>query len=127
MKAHYNLGITGVATRTIPLFRATDAGVLVGASFSQEGDTDGDKTFKIRNVTRGVDMSQALDIDALAALGHADIPVAAAVGDRAFRKGDLIAAVYTVTTAGAAGPTAVGLELDLEYVSHSRGTGQIGG
>lgn len=108
------IAIAGTATRTIPLVRAQRGGRLVGATFCQEADTDGTKTAKIRNLTRAVDMTAALDIAALAALAAADF-VVNQDGSADFSKNDLLALVYTVTVAGAAGPTNAGVSLDVSY------------
>lgn len=127
MRASYSVAVTGTATRTIPLFRAVGPGQICGvASVAQEAATDGTKTVKIRNVTRGVDMTADTAINGLGA-GGSTLLALAAQGNRHWRAGDVIALVYTVTAAGAQAPTNLGVDLDLEYTSQARGTGAIGG
>lgn len=109
-----HLTITGTATRTVPLWRATRSGKLVRASYAQELDTDGDKTLTLRNATKAVNMSSALDIDALAVLGHGEIVVNADTSAD-FDVGDLIVAVYTVNTAGTVAPGEAAIALDVNY------------
>jgi hypothetical protein len=107
MQQTFNLDIDGTATRDFPLFKAPAAGpgssgTLVRATYTQELDADGDKTIKIRNLTTSVDLTNTLDVDALGADAGADMVLAST--NVAWKAGDLIGAVYTVTTAGSVAP-----------------------
>lgn len=112
MVRNFNLNIPATATRTVPLMRATKPGRLVKASFFQELDADGTKTVQVRNATRGVNMSAALDVAALAAQAGAAI-VCNSDGSADFNENDLLVLVYTVTVAGAVAPGDIAVELDL--------------
>jgi hypothetical protein len=122
---NFNNDLDGTATRTVPLFRATKPGRLTKASWSQELAVDGAKTVKIRNETRAADMTAALTINGLGALGSGVI-VVNTDGSADIREGDLISCVYTVTTAGTVAAAESGIELDIQegaaYIS-----GGIGG
>ena len=125
MVRNFNVDLDTTATRTVPLFRATKPGRLTKGSVAQELDSDGDKTIKIRNATRAVDMTANLDVDALAALAGAPL-VVNVDGSADYAEGDLIVAVYTVNTAGSVAMGETGIELDCQegsaYIS-----GGIGG
>lgn len=127
MRQHYQLAIGLLVTRTITLFRAVNPGQLCGeATLAQETATDGTKSVKIRNLTRGVDMTEDKAISGLGAGGSTTLALGT-VGNRQWRKGDVIAAVYTATVAGAVAPTNLSIDLDMEYASQARGMGEIGG
>ncbi len=95
---------SGTTTVTIPLFRLTNKERLLAATFVQDNDTDGDKVIKIRNLTRSVDLTANLDVDALAADSGADFVLVTVESDLIGNVGDIIGAVYTVTTAGTVQP-----------------------
>ena len=90
------------ATRTVSGFRALYPCKLLAASWMQELAVDGAKTVKVRNETRALDITQALTINGLGALGGAALVVIGANAD--IRRGDIISIVYTVTTAGTVAP-----------------------
>lgn len=99
-----SINIVATATDNFPLIRAPQKMKLISASLFVSTDADGDKTAKIRNLTRSVDLTANLDVDAIAAdSGAAFVPVTVA-GDLVANAGDLIALVYTVTTAGTVQP-----------------------
>jgi len=109
-----SLAITLLVTRTITIFRAPRAGQLVGFTVAQETATDGTKNVKLRNLTRGVDMTPNPLISGVAAGGSVDVGYNND-GTAFFAKGDVIALVYTVAVAGAVAPTNLGIMLDVLY------------
>lgn len=116
-----SVDLPGTATRTVPAFRAIRPGRLIAASYAQELDADGTKNIKIRNATRAVDMTAALDVAALAALAGAAM-VVNTDGSADYTIGDLIVFVYTVTVAGASGAGAVTVGMDI-----NEGPAYVGG
>lgn len=107
------LNVPGNATTTFPLFRATRPGKLKAASWTHSGAVDGTKTVKVRNLTTGVDLTAALEIDGIAALGSSELALAAT--NVAWSKGDVIGLVYTVAVAGAVAPGQSGLEIETQH------------
>lgn len=105
-----NLDIGGTATRTVPLFRATHRLRIMAAAWMHENAVDGTKTVTIRNLTKGQDLTGALTINGLGALGSA----AFVPNIRIIDAGDRIGLVYTVTVAGTVAPGACNVFLDVE-------------
>lgn len=105
------IDVPGTATRTVPLFRAVRPGRLVGATWHHELAADGTKTVKVRNSTRGVDMTAAATISGLGALGSVAL-VPNTDGSADYAVGDAIDLVYTVTVAGTVAAGAAGVQLD---------------
>lgn len=108
-RQYHNVDLDATATRDFPLFVAMQDGFLRAAFFSQELDTDGDKVIKIRNLTTSVDLTNNLDIDALAA--DASAAFVLATTNVPWKKGDVIGLVYTVATAGAVAPGEVAISM----------------
>lgn len=108
----FGLDIAGTATRTVPLFRATRKGTLKAATWVQELDADGTKTVTIRNRTKALNMTSALDIAALPAQASAAFALTA---NTAIDAGDQIELVYTVTVAGVTAPGACGVTMEVQH------------
>jgi hypothetical protein len=106
MDRTFKADLDGSSTRTVPLLVAQTDLTLRAATFAQELDTDGDKTCHLRNVTQGLNLTDTLDVDALGALGQAAF---ANIVATPIKKGDLLALVYTVTTAGTVHPGEVAI------------------
>jgi hypothetical protein len=121
LQEYSGLDIAGTATRTVPLLRAIRPGRLVGASIRVETAPDGTKTVKIRNNTRGVDMTAALTVSGLAALAGAAF-VVNTDGSADYTIGDSIDLVYTVTVAGTVGLGCAAVAMDC-----NEGVGYEGG
>ena len=109
----FPLAIPGTATLTIVLFRATRPGRLKAAAWVQTGAVDGTKTVKVQNLTLGIDLTAALAINGIAANGGADLVLANPY--TGWRKGDVVALVYTVTVAGAVAPGQSTVELETQH------------
>lgn len=100
----HSVNIVATATDNFPLFRAPQKMKLLSANLMVSTDADGDKTAKFRNLTRSVDLTSNLDVDAIAADSAANFVLVTVTGDLIANAGDLIAVVYTVTTAGSVQP-----------------------
>lgn len=105
---------TGTTTTTKPLQRAARAGRLVKATYAQELATAGATvTAQLRNATRAVNMSAALDVNGKGALYGADF-VVNTDGSADFAAGDLLVVVLTFGT-GTLGPGEFCIILDQQY------------
>jgi len=107
---------SGATTATIPVFRAPQKMRLLAGTFVQDNDTDGDKVIKVRNLTKTVDQTANLDVDALAADAGADFVLTTVAADLVVNKGDIIGVVYTVTTAGVVQPGEVNVVLKYQLL-----------
>lgn len=121
-----NLTITSTADATYPLMRALDDGVLNAATFAQQLDATAvtSLTATIRNTTQSKDMTAALDIKALAALGVATFTLTPA--NCRFKAGDLIVLVYDETGGTVTAPGECSIALDITQGT-GPGAGFIGG
>lgn len=106
-------GQTGTATVTIPLFVARKAGKLEGADYCAQNATDGAKTVQLVNSTSGVNLTNALSVNGVSALTKAAFVLATTNTDMAV--GDVISAVYTVTTAGTVQPGEIAIQASLRH------------
>jgi len=104
--------LDGSTTRTVAIFAAPFAGAICDAAYTQEKDADGDKTVKLRNLTKGVDITQELDVDALGANGSSTFTIIRAAAE--FEELDVVGLVYTVNTAGTVNPEQISISMDLE-------------
>lgn len=109
-----NQSLATFATITKPIMRVSRSGRLVAATYAQELNTAGaTATVKIRNLTRAVDMSAALDVNGKGALYGTDF-VVNTDGSADCAKGDLLGVVFTFGT-GSAGPGEFTVLLDVQY------------
>jgi len=108
--------ITGVATTTFNILRATQKCRFRAASYLQANDTDGTKTIKLRNETKAVDLTAALDVAALGANAGAAFVRTTVLGDRIIAVGDRISLVFTETVAGTVDPGEVRVLIELELL-----------
>lgn len=99
-----DINIVATVTDNFPLVKAPAKMKLLSGSMMVSTDADGDKTAKIRNLTKAVDLTTNIDVDAIVADGAADFTLVTVPADIVANKGDLIALVYTVTTAGVVQP-----------------------
>jgi hypothetical protein len=112
MIRNFNVDLDGTGTRTVPLFRAVRPGRLISGSWFQEADTAGTTMLlKVRNLTRSVDLTAAVDLAPSGALAGG-VFVVNTDGSADIAVGDLIALVLTAT-AGTTGPSELGIELDV--------------
>lgn len=108
-----NILITATADGNYPLLRALDDGVLNAATFAQQFDATAVTTLtvQIRNATQAINMTAALDIKALAALGVAAFSLTHA--NCRFKKDDLIVLVYDETGGTVTAPGLCVVAMDL--------------
>ena len=112
-----NLTLTGTATRTVTMFKATQRMILRKATWSQELAVDGTKTITVQNNTTTVNMTTALTINGLGALGSANFVLNNAINggsdsNMVVKTGDVIVCVYTVTVAGSVAPSECSISLE---------------
>lgn len=106
---------TGSTTATVPLFVAQRRMRIRSASWVAQNATDGAKTCQLKNNTKTVNPSAALTVNGVAALAAAPFVLSTTESDLILNTGDVLVAVYTVTTAGTVQPGEVSVSVEMQY------------